>query len=310
MASRPCHGNLEASSSSAEPFLCTGDSKVEKLEKANAPSTCSSFRSFRGTFCASILLLGSIAFLFQPANEILSAHRAASIQHDLFLGDALPTKILFVVTASIDPERIRSDETVRREDSIRTRVEQYKRGISNLHAQVAMSALPLPHEIVVVENNGARRTFLDDVGGISVVYTDNNRMEQEKGLKELDDVLSVIGKLDISDADLIVKMTGRYFFDDREQAPFMSMLQDMDVRRTRAVVKFGSYFRSVDRKVVDCVTGLIAVPAAVVRRIDRIVPIEHAWARGVLSLPENEVHAVQGKMGIQIAPAGKAYYMV
>jgi len=176
-----------------------------------------------------------------------------------------------------------------------------------------------------VENNGRRNTFLDDLAGVDeVLYTDGNRGEREKGLKELDDIMAAVRHLGLADADLVVKMTGRYYLDDHAGrdgdgdgddgdglAPFMAALRDLDVGRTRAVVKFGTYARPVDRRVLDCVTGLIAVPVAVLRNIDRtVVPIAPAWARSVLSLPEDEVVAVRGRMGIHIAPAGKPYYVV
>ena len=300
-------GAAEAFSDS-EPFLvATESSKVIARKRF----TKTLVMGHRGICCAFIFLLGVAALLFQPASGILSAHRAASIKHDLVLGEAAPTKIFFVVTASIDPESHPMATTkIRREDNVETRIRQYERGLANLKRQISMVDLPLPHEIVVVENNGPRKTFLDDVDGIFVVYTNNNKLDQEKGLKELDDVLAVIRKREIHSADLVVKMTGRYFFDDEATAPFMTSLEGLDVHKTRALVKFGSYSHPVDRRVVDCITGLIMVPAAVIQRIASVVPIEHSWARAVLSLPESEVHAVQGEMGFNIAPAGRPYFLV
>ena len=303
---RLSNGSPEALSDS-EPFL------FAPTRKGTTKSlTSNAIVDIRGLCCAFIVLLGVASLLFRPAHDILSAHRASSIKHDLLLGEAAPTKIFFIVTASIDPESQTTDTAmaIRREDNVETRIRQYERGLANLKKQISMVDLPLPHEIVVVENNGPRKTFLDDVDGISVVYTTNNKLDEEKGLKELDDVLAVIQKREIRGADLVVKMTGRYYFDDEATAPFMTLLEGMDVHKTRAVVKFGSYARPVDRKVVDCITGLIMVPAAAIQRIARVVPIEHSWARAVLSLPESEVHAVQGKMGFNICPAGKPYFLV
>ena len=301
------NGAAEVYSDSGEPFLvATESSKVIARKR----STKILFMDHRGLCCAFIFLLGVAALLFQPASDILSAHRAASIKHDLLLGDTAPTKIFFIVTASIDPESHLTDTKIRREDNVETRIRQYERGLANLKRQISMVNLPLPHEIVVVENNGPRKTFLDDVDGLFVVYTNNNKLDQEKGLKELDDVLAVIRKREIHSADLVVKMTGRYFFDDEATAPFMTSLEGLDVHKTRALVKFGSYSHPVDRRVVDCITGLIMVPAAVIQRIASVVPIEHSWARAVLSLPESEVHAVQGEMGFNIAPAGRPYFLV
>lgn len=250
------------------------------------------------------------------ASDTVSAIQAAAVPHDLILGpDARPSKIYFVVTASIQPNNHNANplrDTNSGERNVDKRQLQYERGIGRLKMQAELADLPLPYQIVVVENNGPRKTFLDDLG-VTVLYTEGNAVDHEKGVKELDDILSAVDHFQMSDADLVVKMTGRYFLDDDHGglAPFMATLRDMDVDRTRAVVKFGTYARPVNRRVMDCVTGLIMVPVAVLRHIDRdVVPIAPAWARSVLSLPEDEVIVVRGKMGIHIAPAGKPYYIV
>lgn len=273
------------------------------------------FRILRLCFLAissACLAVASIRY----ASDTVSAIQAAGVPHDLILGpDARPSKLYFVVTASIRPNNHNANplrDTNSGERNVDKRQLQYERGIGRLKMQAELADLPLPYQIVVVENNGPRKTFLDDLG-VTVLYTEGNAAEQEKGVKELDDILSAVDHFQMSDADLVVKMTGRYFLDDDHGglAPFMATLRDMDVDRTRAVVKFGTYARPVNRRVLDCVTGLILVPVAVLRHIDRsIVPIAPSWARSVLSLPEDEVIAVQGKMGIHIAPAGKPYYIV
>jgi len=252
---------------------------------------------------------------FRFVSDTASAIRASSVLHDLILGpDARPSKIYFVVTASIEPNNRNANplrDTNSGERNVDVRQLQYERGIGQLKMQAELADLPLPYQIVVVENNGPRKTFLDDLG-VTVLYTDGNAADQEKGVKELDSILAVVEHFQMSNAELVVKMTGRYYLDDDAGlSPFMASLRDMDVDRTRAVVKFGTYARPVNRRVIDCVTGLIMVPVAVLRNVDRnTVPIAPAWARSVLSLPEEEVEVVQGKLGIHIAPAGKPYYVV
>lgn len=269
------------------------------------------------TLCVLAIASACLAVApFRYASDTVSAVRASGVPHDLILGfDARPSKMYLVVTASIQPNNRNANplrDTNSGERNVDKRQLQYERGIGRLKMQAELADLPLPFEIVVVENNGLRKTFLDDLG-VTVLYTDGNAVDQEKGLKELDDIMAAVKHYQMSDADLVVKMTGRYFLDDDRGglAPFMAILRDVDVDRTRAIVKFGTYARPVNRRVVDCVTGLIMVPVAVLLNIDRsIVPIAPSWARSVLSLPEDEVIAVQGKMGIHIAPAGKPYYIV
>ena len=73
------------------------------------------------------------------------------------------------------------------------------------------------YKIIIVENNGERSTFLNTLG-CEVYYTENNFMPtNNKGIKELQDILDCIGKYNINDNDFIVKMTGRYFLDENSK---------------------------------------------------------------------------------------------
>ena len=73
-----------------------------------------------------------------------------------------------------------------------------------------LSLLPSCIRPIIVENNGNRKTFLDDFK-IPVHYTDNNKIKYyHKGLNELDDIKSTIEKFGINDDDIIIKLTGRY----------------------------------------------------------------------------------------------------
>jgi len=63
---------------------------------------------------------------------------------------------------------------------------------------------------IIVENNGLRKTYLDDLG-CDVVYTNNNKMHfTNKGINELMDIHEVIDKYAIKDNDIVIKLTGRY----------------------------------------------------------------------------------------------------
>jgi hypothetical protein len=70
--------------------------------------------------------------------------------------------------------------------------------------------IPKDIKVIIVENNGKRQTYLDDLG-IDVHYTTNNSNTYfHKGINELQDIYSVIQTYNIQDDDTIIKMTGRY----------------------------------------------------------------------------------------------------
>ena len=62
---------------------------------------------------------------------------------------------------------------------------------------------------IIVENNGLRPTFLDDLP-CDICYTNNNIDSIHKGVNELLDIKEVIHRHNIKDDDMIIKLTGRY----------------------------------------------------------------------------------------------------
>lgn len=63
---------------------------------------------------------------------------------------------------------------------------------------------------IIVENNGLRKTYLDNLK-CDVCYTDNNIIDyNHKGENELLDIKEVINRYNIKDDDIIIKLTGRY----------------------------------------------------------------------------------------------------
>ena len=107
---------------------------------------------------------------------------------------------------------------------------------------------------IIVENNGIRKTYLDELG-CDVLYTENNINKfSHKGVNELLDIKDVIHKYNIKEDDLIIKVTGRYkILDDTF---FRCILENIE--RNDAFVKFfnvcsGEYLQH------DCVLGLFAI---------------------------------------------------
>ena len=63
---------------------------------------------------------------------------------------------------------------------------------------------------IIVENNGDRKTFLNNLN-CDILYTENNKYNLiHKGGNELLDIKSVINTYNIDDNDTIIKLTGRY----------------------------------------------------------------------------------------------------
>ena len=169
-----------------------------------------------------------------------------------------------------------------------TRRGEYERGIRSLLNHTAR--LSVPHRVVIVENRGARRTFLDDFG-VQVVYTQNWNSSVNKGINELRDVFECLQRVEAQDTDFVVKMTGRYKLDD--ESYFIKRVNELDPATTHAIVKFGSYDDSLHRRgfgpatpTADCITGLIGMQA-----------------RYIMAMPvPNETHCVDPQTA-QLVPA-------
>ena len=107
---------------------------------------------------------------------------------------------------------------------------------------------------IIVENNGKRKTFLDDFD-CDVVYTDNNSIKyRNKGVNELKDVKCIMDQYDIKYDDLVIKITGRYYpLSDSFFSRVISSTHD-------AYIKF---FDVIEKKQTydSCVLGLICTKA-------------------------------------------------
>jgi hypothetical protein len=57
-------------------------------------------------------------------------------------------------------------------------------------------------------------------------------------------------------------MTGRYHL--HPGSLFMRTLNEIDLHQTHGIVKFGSYKQPSDKRVDDCITGLIMLPVSYV----------------------------------------------
>lgn len=162
-------------------------------------------------------------------------------------------------------------------------------------------------KIIIVENTGKKhRTFLNDYG-FDVFYTDNNHKcnTHNKGVKELKDVCDCIEKYNIKDEDLVIKMTGRYILN--ENSEFISEI--INYKNQDCILRYGSFFKPVNERVTDCITGLIGMKAKHIKNIDmkagykkKEYPMEWEWARVTLNIDLNKIK-IMNKLGISISPS-------
>jgi len=112
--------------------------------------------------------------------------------------------------------------------------------------------IPKDIKVIIVENNGKRTTYLDDLG-VDVHYTTNNSNTYfHKGINELQDIHSVIQSYNIQDDDIIIKMTGRYHLLNDSFINFV-LNNDYD-----AGVKYYNVC-TFKYELNDCVLGLYAI---------------------------------------------------
>ena len=107
---------------------------------------------------------------------------------------------------------------------------------------------------IIVENNGLRETYLNNLD-CDVYYTNNNNKDfAHKGQNELLDIKDVINHYDIKDDDVIIKITGRYKLLSSE---FINLVKN-NINIYDVFIKF---FNVCTKEYMfnDCVLGLFAI---------------------------------------------------
>lgn len=155
-------------------------------------------------------------------------------------------------------------------------------------------------KIIIVENNGNIHSFLDDFKQ-EVIYTDNNFIESNnKGYKELMDILEVINIKNIKDDDFIIKVTGRYIID--YESNFINCVKDLN-DNIDCIIKYGSHDDRINvSRVNDCITGLIGMRAKFIKQINRNLDgdcIEWKWAKVANTIPDDKI-IILNELGIHV----------
>lgn len=204
--------------------------------------------------------------------------------------------IYFIVTTSIF-----SDCSIRKN--------QYINGVNNLKQIIADLNIE-NFKIIIVENNLKTDTFLNELE-CEVYYTANNFLDtHNKGYKELQDILDCIDKYNISDNDFIVKMTGRYILDKNSE--FMNIIKNINNTKYECVIKYGPYFKPVNYKMDDCITGLIGMSCFYIKQIEKPTEgecVEWKWGK-VTRLIDNKNICLVNNLGINICPGSNEYFYV
>ena len=163
-------------------------------------------------------------------------------------------------------------------------------------------------KVIIVENTGKKfKTFLNSFG-FDVYYTSNNNINtQNKGIKEIYDILECIKKYNIQDNDFIVKMTGRYYLNNNSD--FINQI--LNFKNYDCIIRYGSYNKPTNVIVQDCITGLIGLKAKYIKQIDlskginnKTYPMEWEWAKVTLNIDINNIKIME-KLGIFIKPSWK-----
>jgi len=164
-------------------------------------------------------------------------------------------------------------------------------------------------KIIVIENNGKRDTFLDNLD-ITVYYTNNNLLPvNNKGYKELRDIHDCIIEHAIHDTDFIVKMTGRYLLNYPNT--FMNIVKNN--LNYDCIIKYGSFITPANYKMHDCITGLIGMTCKYIKQIqypNEYEAVEWNWAKITYSIEDSRVFIIENTMDINICPGSNTYFLV
>ena len=203
--------------------------------------------------------------------------------------------IYFIVTTCI---------TNTKHSNVNKRKELYKKSLEILKKLIGNNK---NIKVIIVENTGKKhRTYLNNYG-FDVYYTENNYKykTENKGVKELKDVWDCIEKYNIKDEDFVIKMTGRYILN--KNSDFVNEI--INYKNHDCILRYGSFYKPVNERVVDCITGLIGMKAKHIKNINmkagykiKGYPMEWEWARVTLKINLNKIK-IMNKLGILISPA-------
>lgn len=209
--------------------------------------------------------------------------------------------IYYLITTSLiyprDPSKLSYEE----------RKQEYINGINAIIRETKY--LEDKVKLIIIENNGKRPTFLDNLN-CDVFYTKNNSQKvfvekkgyiQNKGYKEIQDVFDCIKAYNIQPDDFIVKHTGRYLL--QNDSLFIQELKNVD--NYDCMIRYGNFDSKEPTKPVEdmCICGLIGMRCKYVSemKIPTTGPnlsIETVWARMSFTIPTERIK-IFAKLGFE-----------
>lgn len=117
---------------------------------------------------------------------------------------------------------------------------------------------------VIVENNGERKTYLNDIN-CDIVYTESNIKSNNKANNELSDIKTVINKYNIHDNDIIIKLTGRYKIINLN---FINLILNNYSKKDVFIKFFNVCTKKFTMHKDDCVLGLFAIKCKYIKNFN------------------------------------------
>ena len=143
--------------------------------------------------------------------------------------------------------------SINNKEGVQDKVHRQNRYIESINHLLKLINNDLNIKPIIVENNGVRQTFLDDLK-CDVCYTNNNIIDYtHKGENELLDIKEVINQYNMKDDDIIIKLTGRYKLLNLDFINLVKTTINYD-----AFVKFFNVC-TLNYMFDDCVLGLFAI---------------------------------------------------
>ena len=203
-------------------------------------------------------------------------------------------------------------------NSTLTKMGQYNKAINKL----LKLTKNIPNtKCIIIENNGKRKTFLNEYD-CDIFYTKNNNIKHRNiGLKELKDIFDCIEAYQINEEDFVVKITGRYLLDSNSK--FIKQLYNL--KDIDCIIQYGSlpkingrYIFKKSNKINDgCFTGLIGMRCKYIKKIkqykkdfsDSHIWVEKKWANVTNLIDKNKI-IIPKTLGINICPGSYTYYFM
>lgn len=161
----------------------------------------------------------------------------------------------------------------------------------------------MPFQVYLVENNGLRQTLFDDISGVTLYYTDTNRLKSfgNIGIREFTDIIVLGERYNFHEDDIVIKLTGLYTMEKPNK--FLEFVMD-NADRYDAFMKWvdvtnNNYFTP------DCVLGLYAIRYKYIENFNYLEmmnhpSMEHIFAKHVREdVPEDRIAEI-GHLGLFI----------